>query len=302
MIQLTSKDLTTEEQTVLQDLQSNIDMQTSFESKVEKAQNLWDNKSGAKARKTAFETIKTKLIAMCVSVEICNYCENNEATDIEHLYPKSHFPERAFKWENYILACKTCNTTYKNDDFAVFNPVNSTNKYNLIGAVKGKPTVQPPTDAGLLIDIRNENPLEYLWLDLKTFLFVEIPLDITTREYHKANYTLWLLKLNERDGLSKAREQAAGHYFSRLKMYVSVKKAIDFVQIESAIDDFYPAIDVTVDFVVEQQKLLAAIKNDIVTYQHPTVWRELVRQRLTLPKTNVLFLEAPEAINWLSTP
>jgi hypothetical protein len=302
MIQLISKTLKTLTQQHLDTVQNIIDTEPNFQAKVSEAKRQWGNKSGASAAETAFTEVKDTLIDMCVSVEICNYCENNEATDIEHLYPKSHFPERAFKWENYILACKTCNTTYKSDDFAVFNPKNSTNRHNLVGATKNKPTTQPPTDDALLIDIRNENPLEYLWLDLKTFLFVEIPLDITTREYHKANYTLWLLKLNERDGLSKAREEAAKHYVSRLKMYVNVKKAINFTEIESAIDDFSPAIDVTADFVIEQQKLLAAIKNDIFTYQHPTVWRELVRQRLTLPKTNPLFLEAPEATDWLATP
>jgi hypothetical protein len=83
-------------------------------------------------------------------------------------------------------------------------------------------------------------------------------------------------------------------------MYVNVKKATDFIQLENAIGAFYPAIDITADFVIEQQKLLAAIKNDISTYQHPTVWRELVRQRANLSKINTLFLEAPEAIDWLN--
>jgi hypothetical protein len=226
MIQLLFKDLTDAEHKVLEEFQQEVDKQSTFEEKVAVARKLWDNKTSANAKKVAFEGIKDKLVKMCVSVEICNYCENNEATDIEHLYPKSHFPERAFKWENYILACKICNTTYKNDDFAVFNPKKSTNRHDLIGAVQGTPTVEPPTDDGLLIDIRNENPLDYLWLDLKTFLFVEIPLDINTREYHKANYTLWLLKLNERDALSKAREQAAKHYSSCLEMYVNVCKCM----------------------------------------------------------------------------
>ncbi len=306
MIQVISKDLTADEQKVLQDLQANIDIQTSFESKVGKAKDLWSAKSSKTApieRKEAFETIKAKLIDMCVSVKICNYCEHNEATDIEHLYPKSHFPERTFEWENYILACGTCNTHHKSDNFAVFNPINSTNKYNLIGAVRGKPTVQPPTDDGLLIDIRNENPLEYLWLDLTTGIFVcHYELLLNTREYLKADYTLELLALNERDGLSKARRTAVGDYCNRLEKYVKAKKAKNFEQLEAAISGISPLIDKTVDFVIEQEKLLAAIKNDIFTYQHPTVWRELVRQKANFPKINSLFLEAPEAINWLATP
>jgi uncharacterized protein (TIGR02646 family) len=40
----------------------------------------------------------------------CAYCENIEARDIEHFYPKSRYPDRMFRWENFLWSCKNCNT------------------------------------------------------------------------------------------------------------------------------------------------------------------------------------------------
>lgn len=42
--------------------------------------------------------------------EKCVYCEDIVARDVEHYYPKSRYPERMFRWDNLLLACKNCNT------------------------------------------------------------------------------------------------------------------------------------------------------------------------------------------------
>src|SRR5437867_482026 len=114
MIQLNNIELPIEVKEVLEELQGRINSETSFENKVEKAKSLWKNKGGQEGE-NAFLIIRKKLYKMCVYKGICNYCEQSEANDIEHIYPKTFFPESAFEWENYLLACKQCNTGFKLD-------------------------------------------------------------------------------------------------------------------------------------------------------------------------------------------
>lgn len=45
------------------------------------------------------------------------YCEDSAGTDIEHFYPKQRYPERAFRWTNYLWACSHCNSNQKRDQF-----------------------------------------------------------------------------------------------------------------------------------------------------------------------------------------
>ena len=44
----------------------------------------------------------------------CMYCESKIAhvsfPHVEHIAPKTAYPERTFEWENLGLACQTCNT------------------------------------------------------------------------------------------------------------------------------------------------------------------------------------------------
>lgn len=55
----------------------------------------------------------------------CAYCEQESAKDVEHYFPKSVFPGRMFLWDNFLWACKNCDTE-KLDEFpldAQGNPV-----------------------------------------------------------------------------------------------------------------------------------------------------------------------------------
>jgi len=106
MLHLTHKDLSAQTQNHLNARQSDIDGKAPFAIRADRAGSLWDAKTGSKLGDLAFAEIKTTLIVMCIGVEICNYCEQSEASDIEHILPKSLFPEHAFRWTNYLLACK----------------------------------------------------------------------------------------------------------------------------------------------------------------------------------------------------
>lgn len=72
--------------------------------------NAWKRFSGTAAR----TDVETQLDDVFDSK--CAYCETILPKDIEHFYPKSRFPRRMFRWENFLRACKNCNTE-KLDDF-----------------------------------------------------------------------------------------------------------------------------------------------------------------------------------------
>jgi uncharacterized protein (TIGR02646 family) len=78
----------------------------------EEALRLWglqDNK--------AFQEVRATLKSMAAGLERCMYCEDSAGTDIEHFWPKAAYPERAFSWTNYLLACSSCNSNYKREKF-----------------------------------------------------------------------------------------------------------------------------------------------------------------------------------------
>ena len=47
--------------------------------------------------------------------EYCSYCETrlSSSLDVEHILPKSQFPEEETNWENFCLACTNCNSIKK---------------------------------------------------------------------------------------------------------------------------------------------------------------------------------------------
>jgi uncharacterized protein (TIGR02646 family) len=118
---------------------------------------LWKTK-----RDEVFSEIRTMLKKMASGRERCMYCEDNEGTDIEHFWPKSTYPEKAFSWSNYLLACSHCNSNHKRTQFplvggepALLDPTSdqpddqpnrhlrllpSTGRYEAIGA-KGEPSI-----------------------------------------------------------------------------------------------------------------------------------------------------------------
>lgn len=279
-------------------IQQQIDSLPDFKTKVVRAKAEWDSKSSTLVKKAAFEDIKGVLKTMCVDVEICNYCENNEATDVEHIFPKRLFPDRAFRWDNYLLACGKCNSHHKKDKFAIFDPHFSDTRLN-IDPKRDVYTVPANSDS-VFINPRVDSPLDYIELDLQTFLFSPRfnPNSVNARNEIRADYTIETLGLSTREQLIKARRTAARDYLSNLKKYVQVKKAGSMDELDEIVH-FPEGLDKTQDFIVEQGRLLNALKNVIQKASHPTVWKELVRQRDTLfPKERKLFEDAPEALTW----
>lgn len=82
----------------------------SHRGRVEEARRLWE------AQRDVVDVVRRRLEAMLDDLR-CMYCEYNEGTDVEHFWPKGTFPERAFAWENHLLACSACNSNHKRTRF-----------------------------------------------------------------------------------------------------------------------------------------------------------------------------------------
>ncbi|NMO18219.1 HNH endonuclease [Pyxidicoccus fallax] len=97
----------------------------------EEARRLWDQKG------RAFDEIRATLELMSSGHERCMYCEDSAGTDIEHFWPKATYPDKAFTWANYLLACSTCNSNHKREQF----PLDAAGAPLLVD-----PTVEEPRD------------------------------------------------------------------------------------------------------------------------------------------------------------
>jgi uncharacterized protein (TIGR02646 family) len=70
-----------------------------------KAADLWQ----AVARHRYRAEVHAALQRAASGVGRCMYCEDSAAQPIEHFWPKSEYPERAFCWENLLVVCDVCN-------------------------------------------------------------------------------------------------------------------------------------------------------------------------------------------------
>lgn len=81
----------------------------------QKTRNVAAGRTAATEWETARQTktIGTHLFAVLRAMagprERCMYCNDSRGTDVEHYWPKAPYPEKAFLWENMLLACTGCN-------------------------------------------------------------------------------------------------------------------------------------------------------------------------------------------------
>lgn len=289
MIRLPANPLQPELSFALSELQEKINSEPAFLEKTKKAQSLWDSKGGKKG-KTAFKEIFNILYNMCVATGVCNYCEQSEASDIEHIHPKSFFPEKTFEWENYVLACKQCNSGFKLDKCYVIGDGD-----NIMPVPRG---IEPAFKNVAFINPRNEEPHNFMLLNSETYTFEILP-DLSFRDNNKAEKTIEILALNDRDALIVARKNAARHYYDvleRLQRLLSVSTKNELQNLLSPEDDRF-------DFNKSLDDLKAEIKgsyrNYIQSHQHPSVWKMIkIVQSVFNEKWKTLFQEFPEALHW----
>ena len=296
MLKIISSTISSDTQTHLNSQQADINGQASYEEQVKRAATLWNGKEGSIPKKAAFVDIKTKLTKNAVGEHYCGYCEHNEHSDIEHIYPKGLYPNKAFVWENYLWACKKCNSGLKLDKFKIFNPLGSSNTLD-IRPSRNRTYVQPLNEDAVLINPRVDEPLDYLYLDLQSGILVTHPSLTSSRDIERADYTLELLNIDTREGLMKARIEAQKSFINSLKRYIIAKNAASFEELEECMEELQP---VTFLNSLEFEKTITClnIQKDITTRNHPTVWKEIQRQSSSFAKLTKLFTQAPEALEW----
>lgn len=112
----------------------------------------------------------------------CMYCEDSRATDIEHFWPKSAYPERLFDWDNLLLVCADCNRK-KNARF----PLDA----------GGQPLVLNPT---------TDDPWKHLFYEPRTGL-------LTARQHQgrsdtRGDSTLSVINALEHEAVTEGRQRA----------------------------------------------------------------------------------------------
>jgi hypothetical protein len=176
-----------------------------------------------------------------------------------------------FAWRNYLYACGLCNGP-KNDRFAVFP--RGARKPVEVSRPRGAPVKPPAKGSPALIDPRSEDPMQFLILDLTSTFYLEPLPRKGTKDYERADYTRTTLRLNEREYLRVARDDAFKGYRARLVEYVSRRDS----------GARAPELNRYID--------------GIQRGAHPTVWKEMQRQHPSHPELAALFRAAPEALSW----
>jgi uncharacterized protein (TIGR02646 family) len=269
MIQMPSRDLPADAQTKLREYQQTIDEQPEYAQRVALAKINFGRYNTPK--NPTFRQVRIILAEMCSGAQRCCYCEDSVADEIEHIYPKDLYPEKVFVWTNYLYACGPCNSP-KNNQFAVIIP--ATKQLCHVNRLKDAPIVSPQIGQSALIDPRCEDPLNYLELDLQGTFYFNVRIGLNPTDRLRAEYTRDVLRLNERDYLVEARRRFYETYRARLNEYIQHR-----------------------DHGVPQSQLethIAALKK----VGHPTVWREMQRQRALIAELADLFSQAPEALAW----
>lgn len=264
MIRLPDRSLSARATSWLSRWQAAVDATPSYADRVAEADRGFHQRN--RGQNKTFAEVKETLAKMCSGARRCAYCEDSYADEAEHIRPKSLYPEACYEWMNYLYACGPCNGP-KNNRFAIL--IGS----NLLEVTRARnaPIVPPPTGPHALINPRVEDPLSFLEIDLADTFFVLPSRDPGTVEFVRAEHTIDVLRLNERDALPKARAEAYGSYRARLCEYVEW---------------------------TQQGRSTSELVGAIRRMAHPMVWAEMRRQHPHRPDLVPLFQAAPEALSW----
>jgi 5-methylcytosine-specific restriction endonuclease McrA len=269
MILIRRRSLPREAREGLARYQAEIDAIATYPAKVEHAKSRLEARNNSRNR--VFRVVRETLRLMCPGPLRCMYCEDSRADEVEHFQPKDLYPELVLIWKNFLYACGTCNGI-KSNQFAVIQT--GTPHHLVVTRMHGGPVVAPPRGRAALINPRVEDPLQFFQLDLRdTFEFV--PIDpIGTEGYERADYTLRVLGLNDRDDLISARQSSYEAFVSHLDRYIHRRD-------QGA-----------------SHRVLARIPKAIRRSHHQTVWYEMKRQHARISQIRPLFAAAPEALDW----
>ena len=272
MIVLGSRDLPEAVAAALAEWQLHLDGLPTYEQQVQRGVELFRSRNSGS--NPVFSVVRRLLDESCQGARRCAYCEDSCADEVEHIRPKTLYPDTVFVWSNYLYACGPCNGR-KNNEWAVFS---HTGEFLRVSRSRSGPVVPVPAGSAVFLNPRQDNPLDYILLDLQgTFLFSPMA-EGNTLDYVRGRYTIDTLRLN-RDVLTRGRRGAYGAYLRRLEAYIA-----------------------TGHRGMSQDERDARKREIIVESPHLTVWREMQRQVQKFPahhsELRDLFMEAPEALHW----
>ena len=147
----------------------------------------WKSARQTKPVKAALGVLQT----MAGNRQRCMYCGDSHGTDIDHFWPKNPYPQRMFRWPNWLLCCTECGR-FKGDDFPLAN---------------GLPLILDPTA---------EDPWQYLDFDTATGNLVARFDPVINDWKVKGNETVKALHLDRREALAASYQ----HTHQRLKSRV----------------------------------------------------------------------------------
>ena len=296
MVQFSPTDLSVNAQTHLDTLQADVDGQATREAQYTRTADLWQKRKNKIADKPIWKEIEDNLMNAHPRKGLCQFCEFDRLSPTEHFFTKKHFPNKAFKWENYLRICTKCNSEYKGDTFAVFNPVGSAIVFDLPITRGTYPT--PPTEDAVLINPRTENPQHFMMIDLSTGIVLPT-MGVNERDRKKAKYTIDLLHLSTDDVLIRYRRKAYFDYCQKLAEYAAIKLASNFQNLLVALPIAkHIIIKQEADFEQEKARLLRRWEEDIKDATFPSVLLEIIEQRPFFLHINQLFEDNPETLLW----
>lgn len=274
--------------TTLAARQAEIDALPTYEAQIETAKAYWANRTN----NAAFTDIKTCLKERASAKKYCCYCEHNEFSDIEHFYPKTLFPNKAFVWENYLYVCGLCNSKYKNDAFSIFVGNNVVN----ISPTTPRVYAVPANTDSVLINPNAEDPMDFLWLNLRKGVYLVNFFNDDNQTKIRAEYTLEVLNLAR---FKRERKEKATFFLSELRKYHAINQADSLESLVEITEQYL--IDRTATFQnleAAKQTILNNIQQTILRSTHQTVWAEMKRQRQQIPLLSEIFDQIPEALEW----
>jgi uncharacterized protein (TIGR02646 family) len=199
----------------LRDWQTEVDAVLDYRERVLEAKRLFKQRN--RADNKIFCSVRGSLRAMCGDAEWCCYCERSQAAEIDHVRPKSLYPNAVFVWSNFLWVCGRCNKL-KSDRFGIVAG-------NEIRRLPRGVRTEPPDGDPALIDPRFEDPLGFLELDHYTFWLT--PADgLCGLALARADYTIESLDLNA-DPLALQRHNAYHLFANELLAYRAACKRGD---------------------------------------------------------------------------
>ena len=174
----------------LRSLQKRVNGKKNYAAQVDCAKRFW-----RVYRPSTLRDVKVLLVEMYSGGRRCCYCEDSLGTDIEHIWPKSLYPDRTFDWMNYVLACSLCNK-HKRCPLGCF-PFSDWFLSDCESSVIREADFSTLSGTAVFIDPRQEDGMQFLILDLQnSFRFVVQP-SLRGRERERAEIYAQRLPFND---------------------------------------------------------------------------------------------------------